>query len=106
MNLWDNNVCDRCHGSRFFENGACNLCSKRFTNCASCDAEQCLECAENFILKEDGLCWEDHCAEYLEDRRDFCVACELDADGHQWLLDENTGMCVKSCNPDKQFTDL
>lgn len=106
MNLWDNNVCDMCHGSRFFENGTCNLCSKKFTNCNHCDADRCLECTENFILKDDGLCWEDHCAEYLEDRRDFCVACELDADGHQWLLDENTGMCVESCDDDKQLTDL
>lgn len=82
MNLYDNTICDLCEDGRFFENGQCKLCSTRFEYCETCDADTCLTCIDRFIVKDDGLCWENHCAEYRDEWRDFCHSCEIDEDGH------------------------
>ena len=103
MNLDDNTICDQCEDSYFFEDGQCIKCTKRFQYCDLCDAENCLECSNTFELKEDGLCWEDHCIEYLDERRNFCLTCEVDEDGNQWYRNENSGNCVLECDPETQF---
>lgn len=98
MNMFDSFVCDQCYDGYFFENGQCIRCSKRFKYCDKCDAESCSECIQEFELKDDGLCWEDHCIEYLNDQRNFCLSCEVDEFGQQWLRNENTGKCVLECD--------
>ena len=99
MDLYESKNCNVCEEGHFFEDHECKRCDKRFDYCHQCNAEECMDCIDQFILKEDGLCWEDHCDEYLGEFRDECVSCRLEEDGTQWLLDEDRGSCVDQCDP-------